>query len=193
MPFSFRESDYRNTFPGEVTESVLLPVPNDPTREMWQLTILRLKFNAGKGDWEPLETPYPCQLPGCTIVPWHTHTRFYESDRTASPAHKFIQSIQRNTDIGLMGPQDLLNKRFTWEEEIWPSRANPVTGTKGKDQYYYFIKSKLGAQPEPRPDDTQYEPLPFDAPTQTAVSTTTTMTEAAPTESNGAVSEPEAK
>ena len=57
MPFSFKEADYQNTFPGEVTESVLLPVPNDPTREMLQITILRLKYNAGKDGWEPLETP----------------------------------------------------------------------------------------------------------------------------------------
>jgi hypothetical protein len=162
MPFSFKEADYRNTFPAEVTESILIPVPNDPSREMWQLTLLRLKFNAGKNTWEPIESPFPCQLPGCTISPWHTHTRFYESERSGSPSHKFILSITNNTTIILMGPGDILNKRFTFEEEIWPSRVNPQTGLKGKDQYYYFIKGALGQAPDVSHADNEPDELPFD-------------------------------
>jgi len=162
MPFSFKEENYRNTFPAEVVESILIPTPNDPTREMWQLTLLRIKFNAGKDTWEPIESPFPCQLPGCTISPWHTHTRYYESDRAGSPSHKFILSITNNTSIALFGPSDILNKRFTFEEEIWPSRPNPQTGLKGKDQYYYFVKSMLGQTPDVIHADNEPDELPFD-------------------------------
>lgn len=193
MPFSFKEEDYQNSFPGEVTESVTLPTPNDPTKEMWQLTLLRLRYNAGKATWEGMETPYPCQLPGCAIQPWHTHTRFYESERAGSPAHKFIQSIKANTNIALMEAKDLLGKRFVWTEEVWPARPNPQTGVKGKDQYYYFIKSELGAAPTPDEHSEQPAELPWNAaaPANTNGATQTPQQSQAPT--NGTATSPEGR
>ena len=161
-----------------------MPSQNDPTREMLQLTIVRLKFNANKNDWEPAESTFPCQLPGCTISPWHTHTRFYESNRAGSPSHKFVLSAKSALMGNFNSANDLLHKRFTWEEEIWPARVNPQTGIKGKDQYYYFIRALLGTGPTHTEEESDITPI---ATTQPLPVATETQASPTPPPTNGEV------
>lgn len=141
MPFQFDPSEYKNKFTATVISSELRPNDTDPTREVWYATLLRVRPNATHSEWEPIDTGLACQLPGCVnIKPWHTHARWYESDRQFSPAHKFVESIKVNgkTDPS-GGPASILNRTYIWEEEIQPERRNPNTGGMYKEQRNYYI------------------------------------------------------
>lgn len=180
MPFQFDPAEYKNKFTATVVASELKPNDNDPTKEVWYATLLRVKPNATRTEWEPIEG-MPCQLPGCVnIKPWHTHARWYESDRQFSPAHKFVDSIKDKgkTDPG-SGPSSILNKTYVWEEEITPERRNPNTGGVYKEQRNYYISgvgelSQGAATSTVTHNGTDTIDLPWDAPVTTGATTTVT-------------------
>lgn len=170
MPFQFDPSEYKNKFVAKAISSELRPNDNDPTKEVWYAVLLRLKANPTRTDWEPIDSGLPCNIPGCVnIKPWHTHARWYESDRANSPAHRFVTSIGEKGNITPTGPNSILEKVLLWEEEITPERRNPNTGGMYKEQRNYYVAGTAElnpAQPTAATTNGQAtnEDLPWDAP-----------------------------
>jgi len=138
VPFRFSPDQYKNAFPVEVVESATYADENNPLREYWQLTYVRLQLNA-QGEWEPMPPMFTCQLPGCAIVPAHVHTRLYESDKPGTPAHRFITGLKEKAFIFVGTAKDLLGKRLVIEEDVRKASGavNPKTGKPYTDSYNY--------------------------------------------------------
>jgi hypothetical protein len=138
MPFQFNPDEYKNRFVAKIILSELKKSDNNPEQEVLNLILLRLKPNATRTDWEPIETGYQCNIPGCfEIKPWHTHVRYYESPFAGSPAHKFVMSLQQKGNFNLTRPEVLKDQIFNWEEEIIPERRNPQGGLYKEQRNYY--------------------------------------------------------
>src|SRR4030095_16830472 len=142
MPFKFSEYDYKNKFQAEIIQSDIVPSRTNPSQEVWNLNLLKLRKNEN-GEWDAIPDHKSCPYEGCNLADVHQHTQFYESDRPNSPAHKFLVGLREHGKMVITGARDLLGKRFTFEEEVKEPWTNPTTGVTGKARHYFYIAGPL--------------------------------------------------
>ena len=158
MPISFDLASYKNTFPGEIVESDVIPANG---QEFLRIVIAELNH-----DGEQQASTQACTYGDCKVMIRHRHQpALWESEKSGSPLHQFVESVnvkgQTNTKTNF-NFKDFVGKRWLFEgvkSRDWVDKE----GQNKTGRTYYYVAGPIDQpvdveQPEPLGDS-----LPFDA------------------------------